>query len=302
VADSTIFDLTAETAMTAAHRLAASTAANVDAKHATFALMGGLEYDTTFDSAADHADISAAVGTLYGVNISAVTTNNLVLTLPDTANVGECIGVYITTGDDAFELEVRTGATGSLLMGVDTSAGTDKWKLFITGEILIMRCIKAGGAGDTDWIVENDGRIPCYGRIDTSGGSVDTINDATWTQIDTFNTEIADIGDIVVAAANDELVLRRDGTYVLTASALGSGTSTGEFRLAIRNEAGTGLIFSEKEYVSEGINITATCGGVAEIDVSANEKIRLECRPDTEDATITISVTLSTYLEALEVL
>src|SRR6056300_1233645 len=127
----TIYELNAETTMTADMQFAfQKTSAATRPKSATFALMGGLELNTTYDTASDHANITAAVGTLYTIDISAVTTDNLQFDLPDTAKVGERVGVYITTGDDAFELEIRTAATGSLLNGVDISASSTTWKLF----------------------------------------------------------------------------------------------------------------------------------------------------------------------------
>jgi hypothetical protein len=63
MADSTVWGLTAETQMTAAHKLLVQdTSAATAAQAATFALMGGLEVDTSKNSAADHADIPAAAG------------------------------------------------------------------------------------------------------------------------------------------------------------------------------------------------------------------------------------------------
>ena len=137
----------------------------------TFAQMGGLEIDTTYNTAADHTDFTATVGKLYLIDLSAMTGANFVVDLPDTAKVGENIGFYITVGDADFELEIRTASTGSLFQGVDTSAGSTLWRLFITGEQLIAGCIKAGGVGDTDWRAAYDGRIPCRGLISLTSDS-----------------------------------------------------------------------------------------------------------------------------------
>ena len=222
--DEAIFELTPETSMTAAARfIVQEVAETTRATSATFALMGGLELNTTYDTASDHSNITAEVGKMYAINISAVTTDNLQFDLPDTAKVGERVGVYITTGDDTYELEVRTAAAGSTLNGSDLSASSTKWRLFISHEILICRCIVAGGAGATEWIVEYDGRIPCktylYGGTDITTHNADQAYDVPLT---TAGINIGNCGD----TTNGYIVARRNEKWVLSGTVYQKNTQS----------------------------------------------------------------------------
>jgi hypothetical protein len=136
--------------------------------------MGGLEYDTTYDINANHSDytfVAADLGKIFGVDLSgAALTSEVIFDLPAEANVnvGERIGFYITNGSstDGEELAIRTAAVGDTINGTDYNA-SDWSRLFITGELVIFRCINK--TTQADWIVEYDGRIPCVARL--TGGS-----------------------------------------------------------------------------------------------------------------------------------
>jgi len=68
--------------------------------------------------------------------------------------VGDRIGILVSASNASYELIV-TAASGDTLNGV--AGGTGWSKLFITGEVVVMRCV----AANSPWIVEQDGRIPC---------------------------------------------------------------------------------------------------------------------------------------------
>ena len=195
MADASVFDLTQETVMTAAARIPLQeTSGATRATSATFALLGGLETETSRDTNANHADFNGVVGQLHCVDMSGASlTSEVVMTLPATAAVGERVGVYITAGSstDGEELSVRTPASDTI-NGTDYSAA-DWSRLFITGEVVVFRCIVA----NTDWIVEHDGRIPAiclayddtglavsttgatpsFSAINDNGSMLDTTND-----------------------------------------------------------------------------------------------------------------------------
>lgn len=216
MANSTIWDLGAETAMTAAHRLAVQdTATGTTAQHATFALLGGLEINTTYNSAADHADIAAAVGQHYMVDISAL-ASIMNLTLPATAAAGERVGVTITGSQNTTvgeELVIKAN-TGDTLNGVSAA----EWsRIFTLNETVVMKCI----AANTTWVVEVDGRIPQWGILNEADATTPTeqaVNtSSTWYLV----TYTAGAGSGPMADdTNDRLNIRRDGIYTLTGGAL----------------------------------------------------------------------------------
>lgn len=146
------------------------------------------------------ANLSAAVNTLYHWDISGLTADRT-LTLPTTAAVGDRVAITIATGDDAFEVLI-TAASGDTLA---TIAGGTEWsRLFITGEVVVMRCIVA----NTTWIVEHDGRIPQYGVLEDSTGQ--TVPGDSWTQL-LFNSQSSNSSS--ASHANDRLTARRAGVY-----------------------------------------------------------------------------------------
>lgn len=137
-------------------------------------------------SSAD-ANIALAINTLHVVDISGYTADRTA-TLPAVAAVGDRVGLALSVGDTAFELLI-TATAGDTLNGI--AGGTEWSRVFITGEVVIMRCTVA----NTTWIVEYDGRIPCRVYFQNSGISLtqNTVMYPDWTAtIDTgaqyFNT------------------------------------------------------------------------------------------------------------------
>lgn len=150
------------------------------------------------------AGVTGVVGTLHLLNISGLTASRD-FTLPATCAVGDRVGVFITTGDDAFELSLKP-ATGDTINGGSTGA---EWsRLFITGECVIFRCITA----NADWIVEYDGRIPCVAGLSSAGVSmanntVIRLTSAQWTA--DFNQGNA----YVTSGTHPAFKARRAGKY-----------------------------------------------------------------------------------------
>ena len=135
MADASVFDLTQETVMTAAARIPLQeTSGATRATSATYALMGGLSYDATYDTNANHADntfAAADMGKLFGVDMSGASlASEVIFKLPLEANVnvGERIGFYITAGSTTTgeELAIRTGATATQLQALITAQQTGR--------------------------------------------------------------------------------------------------------------------------------------------------------------------------------
>lgn len=158
------------------------------------------------------AAVTMTVNRCYRGSIAAWATSNRNYTLPDTAAVGDRIGVEVTAGNASHELIIKTAAAGSLVNGVDAS--TEWSRLLITGECVEFVCINAGGAGDTDWIVEYDGRIPCRCLLRRSSNQTG-VAASTFTKI-LLDAEDVDVGDIGDPATNNRITIRRAGDYQLS--------------------------------------------------------------------------------------
>lgn len=174
-------------------------------------------------SQVDGADANTTMetGTLYIVNMSAWATADRTYTLPATAAVGDRCAVLITVGDASHEL-ILTAGSGDTLNGV--AGGTEWSRVFITGEVVVMRCIVA----NTAWVVEQDGRIPQQAilRVSTAG----TTNTATAITNPTASsgcvmTADANIGDAASAAAGT-FTARRAGKYLATGQHMSQSSIT----------------------------------------------------------------------------
>ncbi len=161
------------------------------------------------------ADTTMECNTLYVVDMSAWATADRTYTLPATAAVGDRVGIAIKAGDASHELPI-TAASGDTLNAV--AGGTEWSRLFITGEVVIMRCV----AANATWVVEYDGRIPCAAtwQATGSGSTTQSISASTWTKVldDTFNTELFDVGSVMGSdGTNIAATIRRAGNYELLA-------------------------------------------------------------------------------------
>lgn len=111
------------------------------------------EFTNMAQATGTDANTTMAINTLYVVDMSAWATADRTYTLPATAAVGDRIGVMVTAGNASYELKLTAG-TGDTLNGI--AGGTEWSRLFITNEVVIMRCVVANAT----WVVEYDGRIP----------------------------------------------------------------------------------------------------------------------------------------------
>jgi hypothetical protein len=188
-----------------------NTSAATRMQQASFSEMGGL---VLASNSLTTANLTASVGTLHQLTIAGLTAIRDFI-LPDTAAVGERVALYIVDGDPTYEVNIKTAATGSLLNGVDHSA-TAWSKVFIQHETMVFRCINAGGAGDTDWIVEHDGRIPCVARMHLATDAVAflaTANTSYQIEISTVDNDSFGGTD----TGNYHILVRRGGNYGLSA-------------------------------------------------------------------------------------
>jgi len=234
MADGTIFDQPQETSLTAGHRfLGQKTSAGTASTSATFALLGGLAIDSTYNTAADHADITGVAGTLHLVNMSAL-ASDLNFTLPVAASIqtGEKVAVFVTVGDADYEMDLLSGATGDLINGTDHSS-TSWSRLFITGEYIEFICVD-GATGD--WAVSYDGRIPCACTIaDYSGTTNHFVSGAA--NVPAFDTTLINIGGMA-NLAGDQIDIRRGGNYFLSFLATSPNMTSGNAVVsAIRDDA-----------------------------------------------------------------
>ena len=153
------------------------------------------------------ANTTMAVNTMYVVDMSAWATADRTYTLPATAAVGDRVGVMVTAGDATHEL-ILTAGTGDTLNGV--AGGTEWSRLFITNEVVIMRCIVA----NTTWVVEQDGRKFEACRIDTAGSTTSCAS-TTSTKISNDLATVTSDPSVIWSTASKQLLPRRKGRFLI---------------------------------------------------------------------------------------
>lgn len=150
--------------------------------------------------------ISAAVNTLYVADMSGWTADRT-LTLPATAAVGDRVGVMASVGDDTYEL-IITASSGDTINGI--AGGTEWSRLFITGEVVILRCV----AADSAWVVEQDGRIQAaYSVWLSTSATAETA--ATWCNPTSFSGAWSVISNVGESGSNSKFTARRAGRYAI---------------------------------------------------------------------------------------
>ncbi len=198
------------------------------------------QYVSMVQATGTDADTTMAVNTLYVVDMSAWATADRTYTLPATAAVGDTIGIVVTAGDASHELIITAGS-GDTLNGI--AGGTEWSRLFITNEVVIMRCTVA----NTTWVVVQDGRIPqkCDIELTTScdGEAPNTFEQPTLCATPGAWTARVDVGSLA-SVSQDRITVRRAGNYnVLIAGRIKDASADGaNFNVAGYQSAGATLV------------------------------------------------------------
>ncbi len=154
------------------------------------------------------ANLTMQVGVLHCVDISGFTADRTA-TLPAVAAVDDRVGLYISTGDDAYEMLI-TAASGDTLKGV--AGGTEWSRLFVTGEIVIMRCTVA----NSTWVIEEDGRIDLPADVTANGSTTQTLTRNANNKITTVLATVASDAGSNWSVSNKQLQPRRAGVYFVS--------------------------------------------------------------------------------------
>ena len=180
----------------------------------------GLLIESSLNSPTS-GDITGTLGQEERIDLSGL-TQEIDFILPDTSNaedVGALVGFYIVTGDADHEMVWRTETAGSLLDNVDVGGSGNhdgKHAAFITKERMVFRCIKAGGANDTDYETVTSGLIQSRCRIWCNTNQ--SITSSTSTEIQ-FDSVTFDRGDLSKEGSPTySIIVRRDGEYRVSAS------------------------------------------------------------------------------------
>ena len=217
------------------------------------------------------AGVTGVVGTMHILDISGLTASRD-FTLPATCAVGDRVGVFIRTGDDAFELLLKA-ATGDTING--GSPGAEWSRLFITNECVIFRCITA----NQDWIVEYDGRIPQAGRMSRITSDI-TTSSTSWNET-VFNSEDLEVGCNVTATGSgtSKIKVRRTGTYVISGgmAAKSGGTCADNeqmgFAITANGSATTGTLVAFSNPNNAGTSPRGTTG-VNTVSLTAGDELQ----------------------------
>jgi hypothetical protein len=165
------------------------------------------------------SNIAAAANTIYYLDLSGLTGHRS-FTLPVAASVndGDVVGVSISTGDDTYALDLKSGAAGDLINGTDHSS-TEWSSLFITGEHVFFRCIN-GTTGD--WAVERDNRSTCKVWY-RPAAAITTNTAATWTNMALSNLGLH-VGSVYSSGV---LTARRAGLWDVVVRGKANTSSAG---------------------------------------------------------------------------
>jgi hypothetical protein len=146
--------------------------------------------------------------------MAAWATADRTYTLPAVAAVGDRVGIMLTGGNDSYELLI-TAASGDTLNGV--AGGTEWSRIFITNEVVIIRCVTANSA----WVIDIDGRIAqsCDMELTTAadGESAATFTQPTAAAAPGAWTARIDNGSIATVGS-DRITIRRGGNYITNVS------------------------------------------------------------------------------------
>ena len=153
------------------------------------------------------ADTTMAVGNMYVTDMSAWATADRTYTLPADAAVGDRIGIMVTSGNASYELIIKPNTSDTINGG---TAAAEWSRLFITGEVVILRCVTANSA----WVVEYDGRIPCVGSLRRHSGTT-SLTTSQFIKIPCEQLDV-DVGQIA-QTANTRMFARRAGKYTVSA-------------------------------------------------------------------------------------
>lgn len=236
--------------------------------------------------AGSDANTTMAVNTLYVVDMSAWATADRTYKLPATAAVGDRVGVMVTSGNASYEL-ILTAETGDTLNGV--AGGTEWSRLFITNEVVIMRCVTA----DSTWIVEHAEGMKAYSfSLRQNGNTVaqQSLTANTWEPIegDVLNTTVwntgASLTNVGTGGSDVTFTARRAGRYtfgglviqlggassadkkVLTGIVVNSDTTDGLFVLSrgYNNISGGIAGFGGSQYITLAVGDTVVIATFAE--------------------------------------
>ena len=179
------------------------------------------------------SNVTGVVGTMHILDLAGLTADRDFV-LPATCAVGDRIGVFVEVGDASHELLLKPDGSDTINGG---AAGAEWSRVFITGECVIFRCVTANSA----WIVEYDGRIPCQMSFDLSTNESGTKNGGTYyapTSVNGVWTVVKNIGDCGDSSTS-RFNVRRDGSYLFTASWGSTSTPADQTVNAIRFTDGT---------------------------------------------------------------
>jgi hypothetical protein len=193
-----------------------------------------------------NAAVTGVVGTMHILDIGPFTADRD-FTLPATCAVGDRVGVFLKTGDDAFALLLKPN-TGDTING--GSPGAEWSRLFISNECVIFRCI----AANSDWIVEYDGRIPQLGRMSriTTDQTTGPASPPAWTATDMNSADIA--RGCTVDTTNNYILWRRS-SYVLISGGW---------------QAQAGKAVTDNEQMGWACSTSAAAGGTLLFSVTPN--------------------------------
>lgn len=213
-------------------------------------------------AAGPNANTTMQVGKLYVIDGAALTADRT-YTLPATAAVGDRVGVMMRAGSASYEV-LLTAGSGDTLDGV--AGGTEWSRIFIGGEMVVMRCVEA----DAAWMPEPGGRIPCRASLEEAAAT--SLSHSTFTKI-SLDTENFDIGAIADPTTNSRFNIRRSGQYLVTALVNVWGVDPGSRIIARAYVNGAAVV--ELARAAVPVSGTGVGSGSGMLNLSAGDYVEL---------------------------
>lgn len=225
------------------------------------------------------SNVTGVEGTLHILDVSGMTANRD-FNLPTPSMAGVRCAVRLSVGDATYALILKINSV--------------EWsRIFITGETVFF---VSTGTGAGDWIVEQDGRIPCTARIKNTNTQNISHNTLTTMVLDETEFDNASLGN----TSTYRITSRRTGKYIFSAFLKLDN-------VAVMTRFATGIYKNGTIYVTQDEKPASAASypasSPATLDIfTEGDYVELTCLQNGGSTEPTYVTGFSTHLEVIEIL
>lgn len=242
------------------------------------------------------SNVTGVVGTMHILDLSGLTADRDFV-LPATCAVGDRVGVMVEVGDADYELLLKPDGSDTINGG---AAGAEWSRVFITGEVVIFRCVTANSA----WMVEYDGRISGIVIVENNGSTQQSIaGSATAVKITTALTTVVKDDANQWDTTNKEFKPRRAGKYLIGGGVAISQMDNNATLILTLYKNGSDTRWLFRIYNGGGPGTSNMVSGIQLFDVTAaTDAFALYVLQGSASAKNTEAVAARVFFNAIEVL